>query len=269
MPSHDAYGSDVSGGGRWDAERFTREREERYMSGGRGPPVRERERERDTERFERRVYEEDRYGPPARRPERRFEEEDDFYYKARGSGPLVEVSRRREEVSPARPPRLIRRQSSLDTFDRQPARKLHQMPPSVVGIPVPPRRRHSPPRSPRFVERDRERDVYEEIRIAEPEFYGDEEYREFRERDRGSRKMRSRSRGSRGSRGSESVVKEKLVEERIVEKPYPRKGKTRMPKRLVHTRAIIDLGYPFVEEVRDRPVILVLVTSRRAPLTNH
>lgn len=243
MPSYyDDRGSDAGGGGRWDTERFVREREERYMSGARGPPVRERERERDTERFERRMYEDDRYGPPARRPERRFEEDDDFIYKARGSGPLVEVSRHREEVSPPPRPRLIRRQSSLDTFDRQPARKLHRAPPPVVGIPVPPRVRRSPP------VRERERDLYEEIRIAEPDLYGDEEFREFRERDR--RRMRSPSRSSR----TESVVKGKLVEEEtVVEKPYPRKGKTRMPKRLVHVRALIDLGYPFIEEVRLLP----------------
>lgn len=31
---------------------------------------------------------------------------------------------------------------------------------------------------------------------------------------------------------------------------YPKKGKTRIPARLVSKRALIDLGYPFVEEVR-------------------
>jgi hypothetical protein len=240
MSHYDDPRSDASGGGRWDSERFVREREERYMSGGRGPPVRERERGkgREVERFERRLYEEDRHGPPARRPERRFEEDDDFIYKARGSGPLIEVSRHREEVSPPRRPRLLRRQSSLDTFDRRPARKLHHAPPAVIGIPGPRRRRRSPP------VRERE-DVYEEIRIAEPEFYGDEEFRDLRERDR--RRMRSVSRSSRG----ESMIKARLVEEEtIVEKPYPRKGKTRMPKRLVNTRAVIELGYPFAEEVR-------------------
>ena len=32
---------------------------------------------------------------------------------------------------------------------------------------------------------------------------------------------------------------------------FPKKGKTRMPARLVSKKAIIDLGYPFEEEVRD------------------
>lgn len=34
------------------------------------------------------------------------------------------------------------------------------------------------------------------------------------------------------------------------ESPFPKSGKTRMPARLVSRRAIIDLGYPFEEEVR-------------------
>jgi hypothetical protein len=33
------------------------------------------------------------------------------------------------------------------------------------------------------------------------------------------------------------------------EKPYPRKGKTRIPRKWVHVHAILDLGYPFKEEV--------------------
>ncbi|OQD92698.1 hypothetical protein PENSOL_c038G02133 [Penicillium solitum] len=32
------------------------------------------------------------------------------------------------------------------------------------------------------------------------------------------------------------------------EKPYPRKGKTRVPRHVVHIHAIMDLGYPFKEE---------------------
>jgi hypothetical protein len=31
---------------------------------------------------------------------------------------------------------------------------------------------------------------------------------------------------------------------------YPKKGKTRIPVRLVSKRALIDIGYPFTEEVR-------------------
>jgi hypothetical protein len=150
--------------------------------------------------------------------------EEDDYYATRGSGPLVH-HRREPSPQPFRPPRLVRRQSSLDTFDRIPARKAERAPP-IRG--VRPHRRSSPPR---FVERD---ELYEEIDIAEPDEYGDEEFRHFRERE-----MRR-------------PVREEIVKERIIEKdkPYPRKGKTKMPKRLVDRRAVQELGYPYIEEER-------------------
>lgn len=165
---------------------------------------RSRERERDVEIDIRRTT--DRYGPPARR-------------------------------EPARP-QFIRRQSSLDTFDRKPMPRYgDRMREETIIIPAGPRRR-SPPRyqsPPRF-----EREVYEEdIHVAEPEYYGDEEFRGYREREvERVRKNRRRSR--------ETVVEE---EEETVEKPFPRRGKTKMPFRLVNRRAVIELGYPFEEEV--------------------
>lgn len=234
MPPYDEVRSSTvsyessDGGERWDAERFAREREERRY-GGRGPPVRERsrgpprcgeyERRREDDRFVERArfVEEDRFAPRRRE---RFVEEDDFYAN-RGSGALV----RRPEEGPPRPPRLIRRQSSLDTFDRIPARRMERAPP-MIGVPRPPRRPPSPVRY--------ERDVYEEIDIAEPDYYGDEEFRHFEERER----MAPRP------------IREELVREKIVEKPYPRKGKTKVPKKLVHPRAVQELGYPYIEEVR-------------------
>lgn len=224
-----------SGGGRWDAERFARERDERSSYRGPAPAaVRERSRprppfeeefdrrRRDDERFEERFVEEERVpGPSRRRRSSRFVEEDDFY-ASRGAGPLVH---HRRDDSPPRPPRLIRRQSSLDTFDRQPARRIEKAPP-IVGV------RQGPPGHRRRASSVR-RDDYEEIDIAEPEFYGDEEFRRWHERD-----MRR-------------PVREEIVEEKIIEKErtYPRKGKTKMPKRLVHARAVQQLGYPYVEEV--------------------
>ncbi|KAH8691414.1 hypothetical protein BGW36DRAFT_327786 [Talaromyces proteolyticus] len=242
MPPYDERSSTVSyesGGGRWDSERFARERDERMYRGPAPAAVRERSRprpppfddfdpRRDDERFERRFVEEDRYGPPSRRRER-FVEEDDFY-ASRGSGPLI----RRRDETPPRPPRLIRRQSSLDTFDRQPARRIERAPP-IVGVRQSHHRRPSSPGR---------RDVYEEIDIAEPEYYGDEEFRHFRERE-----MRR-------------PVREEIVEERIIkeDKPYPRKGKTKMPRRLVDTRAIQQLGYPYSEE--DKVIIIQRALSK-------
>ena len=96
-------------------------------------------------------------------------------------------------------------------------------------------RRVSPPR----YERD-----FEDIRIAEPDYYGDEEYRGFKEREV---VIDRRRRGG----GPEFEEKEEIIEYKE-EAPFPRRGKTKMPARLVNKRAIIELGYPFEEEVGSR-----------------
>lgn len=242
--------SDGGGGGRWDAERFARERQERHVD-SRAPPVlerpreEERERERDRDRFDRRVpsFEErflsgDKYGPPARRPEREYD--DDHLVSGAGpptAGSMVPYERRRREPATKGPPPprpgLLRRQSSLDTFDRKPTRSRFHDPDDESPPPVPraipvPRRQRTPPR---YHDRD-----YEDVRVAEPEYYGDEEYRHIREEEITERRRRSSSASHR-----------RPVEE---EKPFPRRGKTRMPKRMVHTRAVIELGYPFEDFVR-------------------
>ena len=96
------------------------------------------------------------------------------------------------------------------------------------------RRRPSPPR---YVEKDyQERDLFEE------NYYGG-----YRERERST----VRRRGNSDVEFQEEFKEEESydVEEEEIEKPYPRKGKTRMPRRLVNKRAIIELGYPFDEEV--------------------
>ncbi|KAE8377645.1 hypothetical protein BDV26DRAFT_281703 [Aspergillus bertholletiae] len=214
---------------RWDTDRFARERRERHHS--RGPPVLDRPRRVEAERFEYRLQENDRYGPPARRTGRQYEDD----HLIHPSGPLVAYDHPRANSPPPRP-RLLRRQSSLDTFDRIPSRKLDE----YYYRPAAPRAAPSPPPARRHsFRRSREPDYYEEIRIAEPDYYGDEEYRAFRERTRASAHPR-RS----GSHFHERVVEEKVE----IDKPYPRKGKTRVPRKLIHTQAIRELGYPYKEE---------------------
>lgn len=99
-----------------DGPRHSRERLH-----SRGPPVRERPRPAFDydERFESRLHAADRYGPPARRPDRYYDDADSFVSSERPE--------RRRGVSPPPRPRLLRRQSSLDTFDRIPSRKLEEM----------------------------------------------------------------------------------------------------------------------------------------------
>ena len=249
--SNSDAGGGGGGGGRWDAERFARERQERHAD-TRAPPVLERERpydgygrdERERDRFERRAptFEErflagERYGPPARRPDREYEDE----HLVHNSSMVPFVPRRRREPAGGPPPSrpgLLRRQSSLDTFDRKPMRSRYNdydrdeysPPPPSRAIPVSvPLRQRTPPRY-----HDRE---YEDVRVAEPEYFGDEEYRHVREQESTRRRRRSSSRERRPMPEPE-------------EKPFPRRGKTRMPKRMVHTRAVIELGYPFEEIVR-------------------
>lgn len=221
---------------------------------GRGPPSRVVEKDKF-------VLEEEEYGPPARRREsaRYHEDIDTFDGSPARAGPMVPFDNRRRSVNkdfgppPRRaPPRpgIIRRQSSLDTFDRRPLprygdRFVDPPPPGpteTIVVPVSARRR-SPPR---YVERD-----YEETRALGPERFGDEEFRGYREREV------SIARRRRADSEAAFVEKDTFVERDTFEieddereKPYPRKGKTRMPARLVNKTAIIELGYPFEQEVR-------------------
>lgn len=258
------------GGERWDRERFERARnppvvererffEERDRYTGGGSRVRESSvdeiyvggggRRRAPTRYkeEDRYFMEEKFARPTRPrggPGRYYDEEGEDVDGSPGRGQMVPFETRRQSITekfgpPARrggPPRpqFIRRQSSLDTFDRKPIPRYGDRlrePPEVIAIPSRPRRR-SPPR---FVERD-----YEEIRVAEPEYYGDEDFRGYKEREIITERRRR----------DPSEVRE-IIEEReeIIESPAPKRGKTRMPMRLVNKRAVIELGYPFEEEV--------------------
>lgn len=201
------------------------------------------------------VVEED-YGPPARRREsaRYHEEElDSFDGTPARTGQMIPFENRRRSInkdlgpSPRRaPPRpgIIRRQSSLDTFDRKPLPRYGDRirePPETIVIPTSARRR-SPPR---FVERD-----FQDTRALGPERFADDDFHGYREREL------SIARRRRADNEPQYVEKDTFVEKDIFEidedereKPYPRKGKTKMPAKLVNKRAIIELGYPFEQEV--------------------
>lgn len=263
---------------RWDADRFTREREIRYN----GPvPEREREHERPYEdygrrmedrfatpprqepeqpRFEEKFMAEERYGPPGRRVERKFYEEEDVYGRGPPSGALVPF--RRPEVPPPPRPGIIRRQSSLDTFNRQPTRRFEEYDREEYRGPPPSRfREPEPPRAPRYPEPRIPEPRYAEPRYAEPRYaereYDDRDYK-YKEREWVSLRHRDESppssHGGESARGGESVREVEREEEVVeefgeVEKPFPRRGKTRMPRRLINLSVLDDLGYPFHQEV--------------------
>ncbi|TAQ90559.1 hypothetical protein B7494_g1134 [Chlorociboria aeruginascens] len=271
------------GGQRWDSERFAMERDRsRFLERDRveerdsrftSDPRRVRERSVDEvyerrgprgfedDRYERKVYYDD---------EPRFERERPAG-RDRGHSITIEKEREREYYSPSPPrgapsrPAFLRRQSSLDTFDRRPLarhseREDYGPPARYENIRPPPLapltqltkpRQLGPPR--RYVERD-----YEDIKIAEPDHYGDDDFRAYPERVREReiiRRRRSKSRGSRrgsvrSSVRSDSVSSSGSSGGESFRNEFPKKGKTRMPARLGETIIIQKaLGRENIDEV--------------------
>ncbi|KAI5266815.1 hypothetical protein E4T47_08203 [Aureobasidium subglaciale] len=168
----------------------------------------------------------------------------------------------RETRNAPRPGGLQRRQSSLDTFDRRPLRRHehddYRIPP---GVPIPLPRRRSPSRGPpgRYYEEE-----YEDVRhrdYSPQDSYRDVEImreksvhrrRVNRDRARSDARSSTTKRSSRTTRSSSSSSQSSFTEVSRHSSPSPakvgKKGKTRMPKRLVRKEAIINLGYPFEEE---------------------
>ncbi|KIW05864.1 hypothetical protein, variant 2 [Verruconis gallopava] len=244
---------------RWDREKFERIRnrgayerddfrfDERDRYGPRGVvrdvAVEDRiDRRGPRGRFDEdfRYYEEDRLAPGRRRMS--FLDEP---VPAEAAHRALAPYRSREYVDPPpmrRParPMFVRRQSSLDTFDRRPLPRYgdEYRLPSDVPIPLPIRRPRSPPRH--------YYDDYEEVSYRDLPARG-RDYDEYRD-IKIKREKRSRSRRPASVQSSSSS--ESSFEEITVPEPpkIGKKGKTRMPKRLVHKKAIIEMGLPFEEE---------------------
>lgn len=283
----------MSSRGGWDRERVSYDRDyerdqadrgrdrfdrvvedDRYtMRGGRG-------REHSDERHDRRPYDRS-YGDDFRQ-ERRFHDDDPRLAPRRDPMPEQDYSRRvvidRERdreyyrsPSPRRPG-FLRRQSSLDTFDRRPLRNFterEEYPPPArrediyredfrappyKDIPLPAQEPLPPSRRPR-------QRFYEDVEVPDPDRFGAERYpervrereivRTRRERDDSRETRTTRTRSHRGSsRSSSTSSSSSTSRATTVKNEYPKKGKTRIPAKLVSKRAIIDIGYPFIEEVR-------------------
>ncbi|KAF4973519.1 hypothetical protein FSARC_216 [Fusarium sarcochroum] len=274
---------------RWDRDRFERARDQTRdrSDDGRSYTRSTRGRDHSDERYDRRpgrsYYDEDDsvrdrryYGDDNRYQPQRERERDMPPPWARRTD-VLERERERDHPrreSPPRRPGFLRRQSSLDTYDRRPrffqdreeypppARREDvrprddYRPPPYMPIPLPKSRGLPAPR--RYGD-----ESHDDIKVAEPDYYGDEEYRSYPERVREkeytrSRNRRGRSRESRSTRtrsvrsssyGSRSSSKSSSSSGgTTVKSEYPKKGKTRIPAKLVSKRALIDLGYPFFEE---------------------
>lgn len=301
----------------WDRERFLYERDrdrfgdersryeedDRYYRGGSTSRHRDLSVDDRYERKPSRPFDDDIVIRDSRRVY--YDDEPPRSVRHRSPPPDLERDRRvvieRERVrSPSPPPRptLLRRQSSLDTFDRRPkflyeeerygppARREDFRPRPYEPIPLPRTRALPPPR--RFADRE----YYDEIRVSDPDYYGDEEYRSYPERVRereiirtkrrdhspsaksakSSRTGRTRSHksnsvrsSSRSSTTTSSSASSSGGTTVTVKSEYPKKGKTRIPARLVSKRALIDLGYPFIEEVSVKPARVSRVNHANVP----
>lgn len=298
-----AYG-DLPTSNRWDRDRFESIRvAERDRPGRTDIRISDHiDRRGPGGRYEERDYiEEDHYAaaPPTRLPSRPRRSDRELFgaqdprevaemalapYRPRKSEVerdlLIDIERRREVRDPYPPaprPGLLRRQSSLDTFDRRPARRYeedYRLPPNI-DIPLP--RRPPPPSA--AARRMREEDYLEEVRYSDryPEDYRDVEIvreREITRRNRApsdvrSRRSEARSEAKSKAKSVKSAKSAKSVstvssesssssesEDEVSRATSPsparskvgRKGKTRMPKRLVKRQVLVNLEYPFIEE---------------------
>ncbi|EDU44387.1 hypothetical protein L13192_03833 [Pyrenophora tritici-repentis] len=270
-------GSVVSGHGRGrdDYEHFRFQEHDRFPGGHRdvdihedrsrrGPPVMERERERE------RFHEDERFGqPPRRAPTELFHEPSSSEIANQALAPYrrrsvidkdididIDINERRRTPRPPKParPQYIRRQSSLDTFDRRPMPRYGDVerieryetheyrPPANVPIPLPIRERRRSPRHHFDEEDDFEEITYDDRGGRRRER---EDYREVEVHREKSRVRRSKSVAAKSTRSSSMSSFEEIQPSRAT---WGKKGKTRLPKRLVKKQAVIDLGYPFEEE---------------------
>ncbi|KAF2877654.1 hypothetical protein BDV95DRAFT_559743 [Massariosphaeria phaeospora] len=257
-----------------DHEHFRFQERDRFPGGHREIDIHE-----DRDRRGARVLEKERFHEhdhfdrgPSRRRDDLFEDYTPSEVANRALAPYRRKSivEKEVEIAPRRParPGYLRRQSSLDTFDRRPLPRYGELerdewrPPANVPIPLPIReRRRSPPR--RFQEEDFEEVTYRESGPPEPKR---EEYREVEVRREKSTTRKSRSRApsrsvahsiapsvahsvahsvAQSGRSSSSSSFEEVEPARS---SFGKKGRTRMPKRLVKKQAVVDLGYPFEEE---------------------
>jgi len=212
-----------------------------------------------------------------------------------------DVDARSRPGSPQSRPMGPRRTSSFDGHDRRPINRLYERerygpparrednhpppPPSPVSqAPLPRTRGLSPPDRQRYDDMP----YYNEIKIAERGRSDNDEFHIYpervREREREvvrTTRRRSRSRDSyttatastaRGrsrrsgspSRSSGTASSRSSSSSRscsTVRSEYPKKGRTKIPARLVSVRALIELGYPFTEQVWDLQ-LLCLVCAR-------
>ncbi|KAI8931201.1 hypothetical protein NX059_011551 [Plenodomus lindquistii] len=252
-------GSSAGGRGRDDYEHFRFQEHDRFPGGHRDIDIHEDRRRPGPPVMEREVFHERFAERPSRRPDNLFHEPTPSEIANQALAPYrrrsvidkdinigININEQRQPARPQRPG-YIRRQSSLDTFDRRPLPRYTELerheyrPPANVPIPLPIReRRRSPPR--RFHEEDEYDDVRHDDRSERGRAH--EGYREVEVHREKSRVRRSKS-VAKSTRSSSMSSFEEIQPPRAT---WGKRGKTRLPKRLVKKQAVIELGYPFEEE---------------------
>ncbi|KAL6710985.1 hypothetical protein ACN47E_006860 [Coniothyrium glycines] len=252
-----------------DNEHFRFQEHERFPGGHRDVNIHEDRQRHGARVLERERFREDeRFGSPRSSRDQLFHEPTPSEVANQALAPYrrrsvidkdiidININERRQAAPRPQRPGYIRRQSSLDTFDRRPLPRFGEIeryeryedheyrPPPNVPIPLPIReRRRSPPR------RFHEEDDFEEIRFDDRGGRGREreDYREVEVQREKSRVRRSKSQAKsvRSTRSSSISSFEEIQPSRAT---WGKKGKTRLPKRLVKKQAVIELGYPFEEE---------------------
>lgn len=218
----------------------------------RGPPARFND-ERERDRIFQDTFHENR---PKRRTDRElFGEVDPRELAQMALTPYRPREQEFDRFAPPPRPGMIRRQSSLDTFDRRPAgprydREEYRMPP-YTPVPLPIRKpdhydeyhyhnHHPEHENYREVEIKRERSVHRRG--------GRGRSKSHKSSKAPSTKAPSTVRSSSSSSSSSSSLESASRVSSSPERRVGKKGKTRMPKRLVHRDALHDLAYPYDEE---------------------
>ncbi|KAG8630384.1 hypothetical protein KVT40_002003 [Elsinoe batatas] len=247
-----AYGADYSpSSNRWDRERFERvrvqerEREQRparvdVIDDRRGRYERDYDPappQRFSSRVRREIYEDDyarEANDRALLPYRRKEEVD--------RDVIIDIERRRETAPPPARPGLLRRQSSLDTFDRRPQRHYDRQDYRGALEPI---RREPPPRRLEEYRQDIHYHQDTPLERRDVEIYREREIRKSRGRAKSDVKSVASSRTS-TTRTSDSSSS-RTTSPSPVRLPG-KKGHTKLPKAKFAKSAVARFGVPYDDE---------------------
>ena len=240
------------GGESWDRDRFERVGRQMGDRGGFGGRQYRPTRVEEPDPY----YDEEPHYSRPRRPAFLDEPSEDVASRALAPYRRKSIHERDADIPSRRPPRpqYIRRQSSLDTFDRRPLPRYgdhiyegeyHEHGHAPIALPVRSREpnMYAPPRQYREHE-------YESVHYHHHDSSDSDSHAKIsihQDRSRAARSVKAktvRSSSSSSSSSSSGVTTTTRASHKV-----GKRGKTRIPKRLVRKEVIINFGYPYEEEV--------------------